>query len=61
MKPRDVRYHHIRDHPWPQKWCAKCCRMVPKFHEHFGRKFTLPFDREQFRAEHGLDENGAEG
>ena len=46
MKEEDVRYHHIRDHPWPQKFCAKCARMVPTFHRHWpkspGDKVAYP-------------------
>ena len=32
MRPDDVRYHHIRDWPWPQKWCKRHGQ-VPTFHE----------------------------
>lgn len=37
MKPEDVRFHHIRDWPWPLKRCPKCGRAVPWFHKHIGR------------------------
>jgi hypothetical protein len=37
MRPEDVRFHHIKNHPWPQKWCAKCGRNVPFFHKHWGK------------------------
>jgi hypothetical protein len=39
VKEEQVRFHHIRDYPWPQKFCAKCYRMAPKFHEHFPKKY----------------------
>lgn len=46
MKPEEVRYHHIRDHEWPQKLCLKCGRMVPKFHQHYPKsdsdKIAMP-------------------
>jgi hypothetical protein len=35
MKPEDVRYHHVRDYPWPSKLCLKCRRMVPTHHYHY--------------------------
>lgn len=38
MKPEDVRFHHIRYWPWPQKWCPHHGRMVPTFHEHHTKK-----------------------
>lgn len=35
MKPHEVRFHHIRDHNWPKKFCTVCLRMVPTFHKHW--------------------------
>ena len=37
MRPEDVRFHHFRDYPWPQKFCVKCGRMVSKWHQHWNR------------------------
>lgn len=50
MREQDVRFHHIRDHPWPQKLCLKCKRMVPTFHKHYpkdkGDKLAMPTIKE---------------
>lgn len=41
MRAEDVSYQHIRDHQWPMKFCAKCARMVPTFHEHIPKKYVV--------------------
>lgn len=35
MRSDQVRFHHIRDWPWPQTLCVKHWRVVPFFHEHW--------------------------
>lgn len=46
MKPEEVRFHHIRDYPWPKKFCPKCLCMVSKWHQHWkpdaGDKVAYP-------------------
>jgi hypothetical protein len=37
MKPQDVRFYHIRDHPWPRVLCDHCGTTVPYFHRHWTR------------------------
>ena len=37
LRPSDVTYRMLRDHPWPQKWCPVCERDAPTHHKHYSR------------------------
>ena len=37
ISAHEVTFQMFRGHPWPTKYCAKCQKIVPNFHKHWGR------------------------